>query len=313
MENASWASVITSASASIGKIFSSGNRRDKASDGCKNSGPVASPLPVSPASRKSTPSIDKPAARTTFPSLSGAAPNTVRNTRSTLALQAFHEEKEIDKSADLSLLRSLWPFIRSEKKMLVASFVALVALAVASLGRPLVMRHGFDGSGSEPELLKAGFTLLGLVMFEQIVSFVQMLAVQTAGARAMLQLRVHVFKFLHGRRVGFFDNQPVGRLVTRVTNDIDAIGELFASGALNAVGDVLKLVGIVAMMLLLDWKLALIAFAALPPIGLLVNLTRKRLRDAYREIRVKTARLNAFLAEQVHGMSVTQALSLIHI
>lgn len=260
--------------------------------GARTAAPVATPSPATRSSAVVTP----------------ASPRTGKR-KSTLALEAFHEEKEIDKSADLGLLRSLWPFLRPEKRLLVISMVSLAALAGASLARPLVMRKGFDGSGTEADLFQAGITLLGLVLFEQLLSFAQMLAVQTAGARAMLSLRVKVFEFLHGRRVGFFDNQPVGRLVTRVTNDIDAIGELFASGALNAVGDILKLVGIVAMMLALDWKLALIAFAALPPIGLLVNVTRKRLRDAYREIRVKTARLNAFLAEQVHGMSVTQAFA----
>ncbi|MFO0660524.1 MAG: ABC transporter ATP-binding protein [Polyangiaceae bacterium] len=248
-----------------------------------------------------------PTVTTSEPAVVKPAKKQQAKRRSTLALEAFHEEKEIDKSADVGLLKSLWPYLRPEKRLLAASMVALVALASASLARPLVMRKGFDGTGTEAELFQAGVTLLGLVLFEQLLSFAQMLAVQTAGARAMLTLRVEVFKFLHSRRVGFFDNQPVGRLVTRVTNDIDAIGELFASGALNAVGDIIKLVGIVVMMLALDWKLALIAFAALPPIGLLVNVTRKRLRDAYREIRVKTARLNAFLAEQVHGMSVTQA------
>src|SRR5262249_42723870 len=108
-------------------------------------------------------------------------------------------------------------------------------------------------------------------------------------------------------RLGFFYRQPIGRLVTRLTNDIDAIGELFASGALNAVCDLVRLLGIVVMMLLLDWRLSLIAFAALPPVALFVNRIRHGSRKAYRDIRTKTARLNAFLNEQVSGMAVVQA------
>lgn len=123
----------------------------------------------------------------------------------------------------------------------------------------------------------------------------------------MGDLRAHVFQFLHTRKLAFFDRTPVGRLVTRVTNDVDAINEVFASGAFNAIGDLVKLVGIVAAMLLLDWRLALIAFVALPPVALLVNYTRKRLRDAFRRIRSTTARMNAYLNEQISGMAVVQA------
>ena len=95
--------------------------------------------------------------------------------------------------------------------------------------------------------------------------------------------------------------------MTRATNDVDAVGELFASGVLNAIGDLVSLVGIVVMMLVLDWKLSLIAFAAMPIVGLIVNYVRRRSREAFRDIRTKTARLNAFLNEQVSGIAVVQA------
>jgi ATP-binding cassette subfamily B protein len=116
-----------------------------------------------------------------------------------------------------------------------------------------------------------------------------------------------VFAFLLGRRLSFFDRQPVGRLVTRVTNDIDAVLELFASGALNAVVDLLKLVGIVIVMVTLDWRLSLIGFAAAPVVAVLVSLVRRRSREAFRLIRGKTAQMNANMNEQVSGMAVVQA------
>ncbi|HEU4411749.1 MAG TPA: ABC transporter ATP-binding protein [Polyangiaceae bacterium] len=232
--------------------------------------------------------------------------------RSEQALRAFHEEDEIRKTYDLRLALRLWPFLRPQGHLLLVYLASTVALAGLSVSRPLVMRHGLDaavlgGEGAGREFVNAGLGLLGLVALEQGFTFAQTLALQTAGARAMSALRLHVFRFLHRLRVGFFDDQPVGRLVTRVTNDADAIGDSFASGALNAIGDLLRLAGIVALMLALDPKLALIAFAALPPVGLLVNAIRRRARLAFREIRAKTARLNAFVNEQVIGMSVTQA------
>ena len=107
--------------------------------------------------------------------------------------------------------------------------------------------------------------------------------------------------------------QDVGALVgieplgVAATNDVDALSELFASGVLNAVGDLVSLIGIVVAMLLLDWSLALIAFASLPLVGIFVFLIRRGGKRAYRDIRTKTARLNAFLSEQVGGISVVQA------
>jgi len=149
--------------------------------------------------------------------------------------------------------------------------------------------------------------LTGLVVFSQIVMFPQMYAMQIAGARAMADMQEHIFSVLQRLRLRFVDRTPVGRLVTRATNDVDAVGELFASNVLNAFGDVLTLAAIVAFMLVLDWRLSLIAFAALPIVGALVNFVRKRSRTAYRDIRTKTERLNAFLNDQVAGVSVVQA------
>ncbi len=240
----------------------------------------------------------------------GAPPRAA--SRSEQALRAFHEEDEIRKTYDARLALKLWPFVRPQGLLLAVFAVATCVLAALTVSRPLVMRRGLDaaiagGPNAGADFFNAGLTLFGLVALEQAFIFAQTLSMQAAGARAMAALRRHVFRFLHDRRVGFFDDQPVGRLVTRVTNDADAIGEAFASGALNAFGDILRLAGIVALMLALDPKLALIAFAALPPVGLLVNFVRRRARLAFREIRTKTARLNAFLNEQVIGMSVTQA------
>src|SRR5690606_7284872 len=113
--------------------------------------------------------------------------------------------------------------------------------------------------------------------------------------------------FLGKLPLGFFDTQPVGRLVTRVTNDVDSLLELFSSGALNALGDLLRLVGVVIIMLSLDWKLSLIGFSALPLIFILVLWVRRRAREAFRTIRGETARMNSNMNEQVNGVALVQA------
>ena len=224
--------------------------------------------------------------------------------------KSFHDEDPLGKAVDGQLLRRLIPFVRPHAKPLILSMLLLPVTAVLVTSRPRIMRWALDEGAIKGDIGvidRAALLYLGVVVLEYLCRFAQMYAMQLAGARAMADLRMHVFRFLQRSKLGFFDNQPVGRLVTRVTNDIDALGELFASGALNAVGDLFSLVLIVVMMFLLDWRLALIALAALPPLGLTVNWIRHRARDAFRDIRARTARLNSYMGEQVQGVAVTQA------
>lgn len=225
-------------------------------------------------------------------------------------LKAFHEESALGKAYDSRLLARLWPYLRAHKKLFVISLGGVLITAVTSLFRPLIMLHAIDRgvlAGDRAVLLRGGLWLAGIILFEQILLYVQIYATQLLGARATSDLRRDIFAFLHELRIGFFDRQPVGRLVTRVTNDVDAILELFASGALSAAGDLVRLVGIVALMLVLDWKLSLVTFATTPLVLFLVFSVRGRMREAFREIRAKTARMNATMNEQVSGMAVIQA------
>jgi len=226
------------------------------------------------------------------------------------ALKAFHEESALGKAYDARLLRRLWTFVHPYRGLLYASIGLGLLMAAFSLTRPYVMRLTIDRGAvaKDPDALFAGgVTFAAIIVLEQILSFAQAYAVQLSGTRAMADLRREVFTYLHGRRLAFFDRQPVGRLVTRVTNDVDAILELFASGAVNAFVDLARLIGIIVIMLQLDWKLSLIGFAAAPFVGLLVAAIRPRAREAFRAIRAKTAQMNATMNEQVSGMSVVQA------
>lgn len=224
-------------------------------------------------------------------------------------LRAFHEESTLGKAYDANLLKRLWPFVRPHARHLLVSIGVLFVVAGLNLARPIVMgavvRHaaGHDRDG----LFRDGLVLTGLVVSAQLLGFVQLYQMQIAGARAMADLREHIFLFLQRLTLRYFDKTPVGRLVTRATNDVDALGELFASGVLNAIGDVVSLVGYVVAMVILDWRMSLIAFAAMPVVLVIVGFVRGRSRQAYRDIRAKTARLNAFLGEQVNGISVVQA------
>jgi ATP-binding cassette subfamily B multidrug efflux pump len=230
-------------------------------------------------------------------------------TRGEQALRTFHEEGAIGKAYDARLLYRLWPFVRPHSGFVVASLATLAVIAAINLVRPLLLGDVVRQAGAHDtqRLFRDGVVIAVLLVMLQMLTFVQMYTMQLAGARAMADLRSTVFQFFQRLRLRYYDRTPVGRLVTRATNDIDAVNELFASGALNAMGDLASLVGVVVMMMALDWRLSIVSFLALPVVGLIVNFVRKRSRAAYRDVRARTARLNAFLNEQVSGIAVVQA------
>jgi len=232
-----------------------------------------------------------------------------RKTRAQRALKTFHEEGAIGKAYDARLLRKLWPFVRPHASYIAVSLATLVVMACVNLARPLLVGDVVrQAVARDPaRLLRDGIGLALLLVLLQSLSFAQMYTMQIAGARAMADLRSEVFRFFQRLRLRYYDRTPVGRLVTRATNDVDAVSELFSSGALNAMGDLISLVGVVAMMIALDWRLSVVSFLALPIVGAIVNFVRTRSRAAYRDVRARTARLNAFLNEQVNGIAVVQA------
>ncbi len=211
---------------------------------------------------------------------------------------------------DWQLLRRLWPYLAKEQRLLLGSMLIVLVIAGLALIRPLVMRHAMDEGVLRHDshlLFLGGLTVALLVVLEQGLGFTHVYATQLAGARAMARLRESLFSFLHRLPMTFFDRQPVGRLVARVTNDVDAIQELFASGVLGTLGDLVRLGGIVALMVAVSLRMSLYTFAAAPLAGMLVLFLRRRMRDAYRSIRTESARLNATLNEQLLGMGVVHA------
>ncbi len=229
--------------------------------------------------------------------------------RAEKALRKFHEEGAIGKAYDARNLRRLWPFVRPHASFVFVSLATLVFISAINLARPLLLGDVVRQAQARDSqrLFRDGLAIAALLVVLQALTFVQMYAMQVAGARAMADLRSAVFRFFQSLRLRYYDRTPVGRLVTRATNDVDAVNELFASGALNAMGDILSLAGVIVMMAALDWRLSVVSFLALPIVGLIVNFVRTRSRAAYREVRTRTARLNAFLNEQVSGIAVVQA------
>jgi ATP-binding cassette, subfamily B, multidrug efflux pump len=147
---------------------------------------------------------------------------------------------------------------------------------------------------------------LASLVFNFVLEFVQTYLMQWTGQKVMFDLRSQIFRHLQQMHVGFFDRNPVGRLVTRVTTDVDALNEMFTAGVVSIFEDVFVLGGIMFVMLRMKWWLALITFAVLPLIFWVTMIFRKSVRESYRRIRVAIARINAYLQEHVTGMVVLQ-------
>ena len=147
---------------------------------------------------------------------------------------------------------------------------------------------------------------VGLLALTFLLEFLQTYYMQWTGQKVMFDLRTQIFRHLQRLHVAFFDKNPVGRLVTRVTTDVDALNEMFTSGVVSIFEDLFVLVGILSVMIGMNWKLALITFAVLPVIVYCTKIFRDRVRDSYRRIRVAIARINSYLQEHVGGMVVLQ-------
>src|SRR5207344_2768564 len=139
-----------------------------------------------------------------------------------------------------------------------------------------------------------------------VAEYVQTWTMQMTGQRIMFDLRMAIYGHLQRLDLRYYDRNPVGRLMTRVTSDVDVLNDLFTSGVVTIFGDVFTLAGIMAVMLWMNWRLALVAFAVLPLIALVTQWFRSHVRESYRIVRGWIARINAFLQENITGMSTVQ-------
>ena len=148
--------------------------------------------------------------------------------------------------------------------------------------------------------------MLALLSISFLLEFLQTYYMQWTGQKAMFDLRTEIFRHLQRMHIAYYDKNPVGRLVTRVTTDVDALNEMFTSGVVSIFEDIFVLIGIAMIMMRMDWRLALITLAVLPLIAIATNIFRNKVRESYRRIRTAIARINAHLQEHVSGMIVLQ-------
>jgi ATP-binding cassette subfamily B multidrug efflux pump len=221
----------------------------------------------------------------------------------------FHEDDPVDKSYDRTLLWRLLRYLRPYKLPVLVSFLLIVAMAGLDLVGPYLTKVAIDkyirqGNASGLDLIAALY--MGSLLLAFIVRFGQVYILQMTGQRVMMDLRREIYSHLQRLHVGFFDQNPVGRLMTRVTTDVDAVNELFTSGVVTVFGDLFTLFGIIGVMLAMNWKLALVTFSVIPLFFVVTNWFRRGSRATFREVRRWVARINAFLQENITGMAVVQ-------
>jgi ATP-binding cassette, subfamily B, multidrug efflux pump len=210
---------------------------------------------------------------------------------------------------DAALLRRLLRYLRPYRWLAAGAVLLLLVQSGLALIGPRLTERALDVAIPRMDVgllsLLAGLYLVTLLV-ELVVEYGGAVLTAFVGQRVMYDLRMEIFDHLQRLSVTYFDRHPVGRLMTRVTSDVETLNELFSSGVVTIFGDVFTLVAIMGMMLVIDVKLALVTFAVIPLVWLTAAIFRRRVRDAFRDIRYRLARLNAFLQERLSGMRIVQ-------
>src|SRR5450755_2649019 len=237
------------------------------------------------------------------------------------------EDEVVGKAYDGRLMRRLLGYLRPYKWHVLVALTAIILKSGLDVLGPYLTKIAIDKylarSADSPSsshswigdrlsgnpltgIAQIGGLYVGILVFTFTLEFIQTYLMQWTGQKVMFDLRRQIFRHLQHMHVAFFDKNPVGRLVTRVTTDVDALNEMFTSGVVSIFEDVFVLAGIIGIMMKMNWKLALITFAVLPVIIYATLIFRDKVRDSYRRIRTAIARINSYLQEAVSGMLVLQ-------
>src|ERR1700678_4580581 len=233
------------------------------------------------------------------------------------------EEEVLGKAYDSRLMARLLKYLRPYRWQVVIALGSILLKSFADVLGPYLTKVAIDRYLAPVKGVSSGFwswlsprpitgiaqiagIYVGLLVFSFLLDFLQTYFMQWTGQKVMFDLRRQIFRHLQRLHIAFYDKNPVGRLVTRVTTDVDALNEMFASGVVSIFEDLFVLLGILGVMLCMNWKLALITFAVLPFIVYSTKIFRDRVRDSYRRIRVAIARINSYLQEHISGMVVLQ-------
>ena len=220
-----------------------------------------------------------------------------------------YEEEVLGKAYDGALMRRLLGYLRPYGAHAALALAAIIAGSILQLAQPYLMKLAIDryiADGDFSGVNRIAVAFLAVLVASFALEFIQGWTLQMTGQRIMFDMRMQIYRHLQKLDVRFYDKNPVGRLMTRVTTDVDVINDMFTAGVVSIFGDVFTLVGIMIVLLTMDWRLALVAFSVLPLIVLVTQWFRRNVREQYRNVRIWIARINAFLQEHITGMATVQ-------
>lgn len=226
-----------------------------------------------------------------------------------MASNGIHEEEALGKAYDARLMKRLLTYLRPYKGATALAVLMLLIAALAQVALPFLTQYGIDNYIKEKNahgLALIALAYLGVMILMLAATYGQTYITMWLGQKVQFDIRMELFRHLQKLHLQYFDGNPVGRLLTRVTNDVNVLNEMFSSGVVTIVGDILTLVFIVAALLYYNWKLALVTFTALPLLIVATFVFRAKVRNVYREVRITLARANAFLQEHFTGMKIVQ-------
>ncbi len=221
----------------------------------------------------------------------------------------FREDEILGKAYDSRLMKRLLKYVKPYWKHVVVSIILVLILAVLNPLRPYITKFAIDDyilKSNYSGLVKLALLLFGILFLQGILQYLLGYITGWIGQKTIFDLRMEVFQHLQRLSLRFFDKNPTGRLVTRATNDVESLNEMYSSGIILVFGDIFTIVGILYFMFKLSFELSLVTLSVLPLLFYATFLFRKKAREVYREVRTLIARINAFLQEHFSGVSVVQ-------
>lgn len=219
------------------------------------------------------------------------------------------QDEILGKGYDGRLVRRFLVYLRPYRKQVALALSLVLGTSMADLAGPYLTKLAIDeyiAKGRTSQLWEVLVLFVAALVLGFTLRYSQAYLMQSVGQRVMYDLRVAVFSHLQRLSLSFFDKNPVGRLMSRLTSDVDALNELLSNGVVAMLSDVITLFAVSLIMLFLDWRLALIMFAVLPFVAFMSFMFRRYMRESFRQVRQRLARINGFLQENVSGMLIVQ-------
>ncbi|MEI6826936.1 MAG: ABC transporter ATP-binding protein [Desulfuromonadales bacterium] len=221
----------------------------------------------------------------------------------------IYEEEIAGRAYDTVLLRRFARYVAPYRFAIIVVVLILPLVAACRLAQPWIIKLAIDNhiiSGKLAGLEGIALGFLGILIIESLLSFLEVYLLQSVGQRVMSDMRAELYRHVMHLPVTWFDRVPTGSAVTRLTSDIEVLGEMFASGIITIIGDILLLIGIISVMLWMNLKLSLVTFSVLPVLLYVAYTFRRRMRKSFREVRARLGNMNAFLNECISGISIIQ-------